>query len=169
MAFLLLVLIAGAVWLSMEREGDSPRAEKIERMKKGKFSISFKTLKGRAYELEDFRGKVVLVNLWATWCAPCVEELPSLFDLAGRFPDQFVVIALTDEKPHKVSGFLSAFKKPGENFIVGLTSQIRDVFSPSALPESYIFDKEGRLFLKVIGPRHWNNLEWQNKIKKLSL
>lgn len=163
---ILFILIIVAVWLSVKTETVPERVKKIEKMKKGDFEISFTDLENNQYHLSDFQNSVVLINIWAPWCAPCIEELPSLLKLAQHFPSQLVIIALTDEPQNSVKRFFSSFEKPGKNFIVALSNEIKNIFSPSALPESYIF-KNGKMSLKIIGPRNWDSLEWKNKINQL--
>ena len=143
------------------------RLENIESMEKGQFDFSFQTLKKKNFSLKDFKGKVVLVNLWAVWCPPCIEELPSLKRLAKVFPNQLVVIAVTEDERQRVDEFMESIGGESSNFIVGFNDQTVKIFSPQGLPESYLFDTQGRLLEKIIGPRVWDNKEWQNKIKSL--
>ena len=165
---LLLVLVVLAVWLSIKKETLPQRVQQIKKMEKGHFSFSFYDMKGEERNLKDFKDRVVLVNLWATWCPPCIEELPSLLKLAQMFPDELIILAMTDEPLDIVEKFLSSFDSPGKNFIVALNADIKKLFYPDALPESYLFNKDLKMVLKIIGPRIWDGLDWQNKIKELS-
>ena len=162
------ILIFGAFWivkLSLKDDELPKRVQTLESMKKNGLSFSFQNLKGKVFNFNDFRGKIVLVNLWAHWCAPCVEELPSLINLAQGFPEKLIVIALTSESKEDTAGFISSFKNPGGNFIFAFSDQ--NIFSPLALPESYIFNADGKLALKVIGPRMWDSLDWRLKINQI--
>lgn len=167
--FSVLALLVGAViWFSLKKEDLPERLQKINDMQKGDWDFSFRGLNQKDYHLVDFRGRIVLINIWATWCFPCVEELPSLMRLAGLFPEKLIVIAVTEEEASVVQDFMKQFGKTGENFIVGVSSEVLGVFTPRALPESYLLDKEGKLLEKILGPRVWDNSEWKNKIKRLS-
>ena len=163
-----LILLFSAFWavkLSLKDSDLPKRVQKIEDMKQNSLSFSFQNLEKKTFNFNDFKGKVVLVNLWAHWCAPCVEELPSLINLAQFFPDKLIVIALTNESRKQTAGFISDFKKPGKNFIFAFSD--KNIFSPTALPESYIFNTEGKLALKIIGPRMWDSLDWRFKINQI--
>lgn len=163
-----IVLAAAGVWLSLKKETAPERVKKIEQMKKGRFHFEFDDLSGNALSLESYKGRVVLVNIWAVWCAPCIEEIPSLLQLAQKFSEELVIVAVSEEPPGAVKNFFSRFPKPPPNFVLSFSSHIREVFFPQALPESYLLDKQGRLSLKILGPRNWYSLEWINKIKELS-
>lgn len=166
--FSILILLVGAViWFSLKREELPERLQNIEHMQTGGLNFYFRGLNQKDYYLDDFQGKVVLVNIWATWCLPCVEELPSLIKLAQSFPDKLVIIAVTQEDMSVVQNFIKQFGKPGKNFIVGISHEVFKVFAPKALPESYLLDREGKLSEKILGPRIWDSFEWQSKIKQI--
>ena len=162
----LLVIFSGIQLL--QKESTPERMKVINKMKQGQLSFSFQDTNGHTYQLNSFQEKVVLVNLWATWCIPCVDELPSLIRLAKKFPKKLVIIALTEDTKQKVDHFFNRFDyKLPKNFIISVRFNMREVFSPQGLPESYLFDPSGKLISKVIGPRHWDQLEWVSQIQKL--
>ena len=117
--------------------------------------------------VSDFSGQVVLINFWATWCAPCVEELSSLNNLAGRQRDSLVVLAVSNESAEEIKDFLKAFPKFHSNFIPSVVSREKmlEVFAVKMLPETYILDRKGFLKEKIIGPQEWDSKEWLKKIK----
>ena len=163
----LVILIIGGVWFSLKKENEPERLQQLNQMREGEFQFSFIDLNGKERTLAQYRGKVVLVNLWATWCPPCVEELPSLLRLARKFQKNLVVIAVSEESKKDIQDFFSQWPQPSRNFILSTSLDIQKTFFPQALPESYLLDKKGRLFLKILGSRDWNNLEWSQKIKEL--
>ncbi|MDE0118704.1 MAG: TlpA disulfide reductase family protein [Bdellovibrionales bacterium] len=120
--------------------------------------------------LSSLKNKIVLINFWATWCAPCIKELPSLNKLAEYYPKDLVILAVSNEPTDNIKNFLMAFPQFHANFIpanVG-KKQMQATFSVQAFPETYILDKNGKLVEKIIGPRKWDSPEWKHKIKKLS-
>jgi peroxiredoxin len=116
--------------------------------------------------LADYRGKVVLVNFWATWCAPCVEEIPSLLDLHHANPDLAILAVSVDEDPDAYSEFLTRRH-------VDLTT-VRDpsesaakLFHTEQWPETYILDRKGVIRRKFIGAQDWTSPEIRSFLKGL--
>jgi len=116
--------------------------------------------------LAGYRGRVVLLNFWATWCAPCVEEMPSLLELHHDRPDLAILAVSIDENPDAYSRFLVRHN-------VDLTT-VRDpaqkaakLFHTEGWPETYIIDRNGIIRRKVVGPQDWNSLEIRAYLKSL--
>ncbi len=110
--------------------------------------------------LRELRGKIVVLNFWATWCPPCVEETPALVAMQNRLRDRGVIVLAvsTDED-------VSAYKRFKRERMAGLLT-VRDgeqrsnaLYGTSKYPETYIIDKEGVLRRKFIGPVDWTNPE----------
>lgn len=113
---------------------------------------------GRTVSLSSYRGKVVVLNFWASWCAPCVAEIPSLDQLQQRMPAIVVLGVSTDEDAAAYRQFLA------DHSIDYLT--IRDgsqrsnrLFGTYRFPETYVIDKQGRIRRKFIGPQNWTTPE----------
>jgi thiol-disulfide isomerase/thioredoxin len=109
-------------------------------------SFVFKDMKGQEQRLQDYRGKWVLVNFWATWCPPCLEEIPDLIALneAHRNRDLVVIGVALDSTKDSVVEFV-AKKKISYPIVFGdydLASQVGDV---EALPTTYLYDPTGKL------------------------
>ena len=113
---------------------------------------------GQVVALADFRGKIAIVNFWATWCAPCIEEMPSLNRLAERYADKGLQIlgVSIDEDADAYREFLTknhisflTLRDPSHN-----TSERYGTFK---LPESYISSRDGRLLNKIIGAADWTS------------
>jgi len=109
-------------------------------------------LNGKPVSLAEARGKIVLLNFWATWCGPCRAEIPDLVDLQKRYADKFEIIALaTDEDdPDEVRRFVL---QSGINYRVAMSSEAvrRDYGGIAALPTSFVIDPEGRIVQKHVG------------------
>lgn len=120
--------------------------------------IQLKDVYGNTVRLSDFRGKVVFLNFWATWCAACVVEMPSMEKLHRRLKDKdFVMIAINmQESDVQVKTF---FEKLKLSFAALLDSngEVATGFAVNALPTTFVLDKEGRIAGTAIGPREWNN------------
>ena len=114
--------------------------------------VTMETLDGRTISMADQRGKVVLVNFWATWCGPCREEIPFLVRLAERYPDHLTVIGVSEDhgSPDTVAAFAAQY---GVNYpIVMSTPEIKRAFpGVFALPTSFVVDPEGRIVESHVG------------------
>ena len=119
-------------------------------------TLGFLDPAGKPVTLATFRGKPVLLNLWATWCGPCVKELPTLDALATREAGKLTVIPLSqDMDPAKVAPFfatkkfraLKAFTDPKMAWVPGVAAN---------LPTSILFDSQGREVLRTVGDLDWS-------------
>ncbi len=120
--------------------------------------IQLKDVIGNTVRLSDFRGKVVFLNFWATWCAACVVEMPSMEKLHRRLKDKdFVMVAINlQESDAQVKAF---FEKMKLSFTALLDSngEVATGFAVNALPTSFVLDKQGKIVGAAIGPREWNS------------
>ncbi|WP_305782160.1 TlpA disulfide reductase family protein [Acidobacterium sp. S8] len=120
----------------------------------------------KTVRLSDYRGKIVVLNFWASWCAPCLEELPSLIALQKQMP-QLVVLAVDfDDDVSAYHQFLI------DNHVDLLTihdeSQRSNLaFGTTRPPETYIIDGEGKIRRKFIGPQDWTSPEITNYLKNI--
>ncbi len=110
--------------------------------------------------LENLRGKVVLLNFWASWCAPCVIEFPKLTELAQAYPDTLVVLAVSADSDAKdIERFLKKAKHtPLKNLLIvhdGEKKISQDLFQTIKLPETIIIDPAGQMVRKVVGDTDW--------------
>ena len=117
-------------------------------------------------DLAKFRGKTVVLNLWATWCATCVEELPSLLELQKRMPGIVVVGVSTDQDDVVYRRFLV---KNQVNLLTVRDSEMKvnALYGTALIPETYIIDKSGVIRRKFIGPQDWTSGEITNYLKRL--
>lgn len=115
-------------------------------------ALDVNDLDGKPISLDQTKGKIVLLNFWATWCGPCRAEVPDLIELQSKYKDKLAIIALaTDEdEPDEVKKFA---QKHGINYRVGMaTDPLRAKYGGiPALPTSFIIDPEGRVVQKHIG------------------
>jgi len=124
-------------------------------------TLALNDIEGKRFSLSDYRGQVVLVNLWATWCPPCKAEMPLLQDYYLKHKkDGFVVIAIEDGDP--TSDVIAFVKDHSLTFPVWLdpTYQATDVaFKTKNLPSSYIIDRTGTVTMAWVGAINAENLE----------
>jgi thiol-disulfide isomerase/thioredoxin len=125
-------------------------------------ALSFVGKDGERVELADFKGKVVLLNLWATWCAPCVKEMPSLDALQARLGgDGFEVVALSLDRGGRnvVEPFLAKLDVRNLAIYLDPQSTAMSVFKPRGLPTTVIIDREGYEVGRLEGEAEWNSEE----------
>jgi len=133
-------------------------------------SFELATLGGGSVSLADLRGKVVYVNFWATWCAPCVDEAPSLQRLYDALaPEGFEILALSIDDP-KTMEAVRAFRERFELEFPILLDPDKNVYSQygaTGVPETYLIDAEGRLAEAYIGPRDWSDPRYARAVRRL--
>ncbi|HYM79013.1 MAG TPA: TlpA disulfide reductase family protein [Candidatus Dormibacteraeota bacterium] len=110
-------------------------------------------LQGKSWHLRELKGKVVLVNFWATWCPPCRKEMPDLQALYDKYKDQgFVVLSISDEDTAKVSPFI-AERKISYPVLLDPGRKVNDSFVVEGIPKSFVYDREGKLVAQSIDMR----------------
>lgn len=115
------------------------------------------TLHGGKIRLSDYRGKVVFINFWATWCATCEVEMPSMQKLYDRFKGKgFEMLTISvDKDPEKIPEFMQKYNL---NFPVLLDPEeeiAKKVYKTTGVPETFIVDQQGIIRHKAVGPRDW--------------
>ncbi len=107
-------------------------------------------LQERKWTLKSLRGKVVLVNFWATWCPPCRRELPDLDALDKRFRDRgLVILAITDEQASRVMPFLRE-QKIDYPVLLDPGQKVRQQLRVDGIPDTFIYDRQGRLVARPV-------------------
>ena len=115
--------------------------------------FSLADLGGRDWSLKDLRGKVVLVNFWATWCPPCRKEIPDLEALYKRFKaGGLVVLGISDEPATKVQPFVRQ-EKISYPVLLDLGRKVNGLYSVSGIPMSFVYDRSGKLVAESMDMR----------------
>jgi peroxiredoxin len=110
-------------------------------------------LQGKKWTLSDLRGRVVLVNFWATWCPPCRKEMPDLETLYNRFKDQgLLILAISDEDAGKVRSFV-AERKVTYPILLDPGRKVNELFRIEGIPKSFVYDRNGKLVAQSIDMR----------------
>lgn len=154
------LLLSGLLGLSGCDRGDHPSNI-------GKPAPEFSISDGsESLDINQLRGKVVVLNLWATWCAPCVQELPSLLDLSKRMPALAVVAVSTDQDPEIYQRFLVQHHV-SVTTVRDADQRINALYGTVQIPETYIIDKHGMIRRKFIGAQDWTSAEIDSYLGKL--
>lgn len=122
------------------------------------------------FSLKDYRGKVVLLNFWATWCPPCRREMPSMERLHQNFKGKdFVVLAINQmEDGDHVFAFTGQLEvDPTFTILFDKDSTVSRAYRVQGLPTSYLIDKQGRIRFRAIGGREFDHPEVEKQIRML--
>jgi thiol-disulfide isomerase/thioredoxin len=117
-------------------------------------------------DLSRLRGKVVLVNFWATWCLPCIDELPSLMELQRRMPQVTVVAISRDEDPDVYARFLSKYHVDLLT-VRDPSLKVQDLYGTVQIPETYVIDRQGKLRRKFVSAQNWTSPEIMEYLARL--
>lgn len=123
---------------------------------------------GKTHKLSDYRGKVVMINFWATWCPPCRFELPSMeraYNELKKHDVEFLAINL-GEDADTIFTFTADYPVTFP-LLMDLDSAVSDLYPVIGLPTTYFVGPDGRLIYRAIGSREWDEKEMLDKIKKL--
>lgn len=110
---------------------------------------------GKSVSLEQYKGKLVFVNFWATWCPPCIAEMPSMQKLYDDYEDKIVFLFVTTDSFKKVNAFLVK-----ENLNLPLYHSVTNPpleLESNTIPATYLIDKHGNIVVAKIGPADWNS------------
>jgi cytochrome c biogenesis protein CcmG, thiol:disulfide interchange protein DsbE len=117
-------------------------------------------LSGQRVSMEELRGSVVLLNVWATWCPPCRAEMPSMQRLYERFrDDEFHIVAVSIDTEGSQAAVRQFTDSLGLEFSIWKDPRglVQRVYRTTGVPESYLVDRDGRVVKKVIGATEWDS------------
>jgi thiol-disulfide isomerase/thioredoxin len=158
------LLVTPALGAAGEGEADMP-----DRTKLGEFvpssqpypapAISFSDTTGHSIELSEMQGKLVIVNLWATWCEPCLREMPSLERLQSRLAGRIVVLAVSEDRGGNktVEPFVAKLGLKSVKVYIDPKSDVGHAFGARGLPTSFLIDSEGKVLGRVEGAAEWDS------------
>lgn len=145
---------AGPAWAD-----DLLAAVKIARVAPGTVAAPFDltSLDGRSLQLADLKGKVVLVNFWATWCGPCKEEMPAFERLRQKLdPERFALVTITtDLQREGIKHFLATLQVQLP-VLFDENQDVSQAYLVRALPTTVLIDRQGALVGRAVGPREWD-------------
>ena len=170
-AWLFLLILAAAGSAAEEKPAE------LERVRLGEFipaspplpapAVSFVDLTGNTVNLSEFTGKIVLVNLWATWCEPCLREMPSLARMQLRLGDKITVVAISEDRggSKTVEPFIDKLELKSIKTYLDPKSTAERAFKVQGLPTSFLIDRQGRILGRVEGAAEWDSPELLDILK----
>jgi peroxiredoxin len=162
---LLLILSAGFSGNAFAQDDQAPIQVLEPRKNVQEFSLP--DLNGKMVNLKDFRGKVVFVNFWATWCPPCRDEMPSMEQIYREYRDKGLVMLGINfmEPPSTIKPFIETHKL---TFPILLDSgTVMVLYGVLGLPATYLIDRQGKAAARALGARDWTHKESVQIIRKL--
>jgi peroxiredoxin len=151
---LALLLVFGYGWLAPKPPEPGDTAPRIG---KPLADFTLPDLQGRLVQLTALRGKVVFVNVWATWCPPCIEEMPTIQQLYERLHGrglEILAVSLDALGAQVVAPFIQSHRLSFPT-LLDTKNIVQRLYLTTGVPESFIVDKRGILVEKVVGPRDW--------------
>lgn len=133
----------------------NPKIDQNERVKLNSYDWQLISLKKKVVNFDSFKGKVVVVNYWATWCPPCIAEMPSFEKLYTDYKKDVVFLFIANDDQYKVEQFIkkNKYKIP----VYFMTSENPEELESSSLPTTYIINKSGEIVVEKVGAADWNS------------
>ena len=129
------------------------------------YSWKLVDIKGEPVDFTQSRNKVVLINFWATWCPPCIAEMPSLQELYEDYKDQIDFYFVSNEKEDVLKTFMD---KNGYDFNVQIPkTEYPEVFDVSSIPRTFLIDRSGSIVMDKAGAANWNSKKVRETIEVL--
>ncbi len=135
--------------------------------------ITFTAIDGKSFKLSDYKGKLVLLNFWATWCAPCKVEFPQMLELAVNDKDIIFLAVSVDENSEDIARFLKSQKRTHvKHADVKIAHDpekeiAQDTFQVLKYPETVIISPSGKMTDKVVGALDWLSPQMKERLEKL--
>ena len=123
--------------------------------------------KGQSYNLDEAKGKVVFINLWATWCPPCIAEMPDMQKLYNDYQDKVLFLFVSNETPNKVASFFKKKEYDLPSFLP--RSEVPKELYSKTIPATFIIDKKGAIVIDKRGAANWNGSSVRSLLDRLIL
>lgn len=129
------------------------------------YNWSLVDMEGQSINLQSKKGNVILINVWATWCPPCVAELPGFIELYSDYKDKVTFAFVANDEKDKVINFLE--KKGYQLPVYFQASATPTELESGSIPVTYIIDKEGKIVVNKTGAANWNSESTRNLLDGL--
>jgi thiol-disulfide isomerase/thioredoxin len=129
------------------------------------YNWQLEDLEGNTFNYATTQNKVVLINFWATWCPPCIAEMPSLEKLHNDYKDKIIFLFVSNEDSKKVSKFIT--KNDYTFNVYKPLTQYPKVFNVSSIPRTFLIDKKGKIVIDKTGASNWNSSKVRAVIDQL--
>ena len=117
--------------------------------------VTFRDINQKNVNLDDFKGKVILINFWATWCPPCVAEIPAFQELYNVYKGKIDFYFVTNDNPEKINLFLH--NKGYDLPVFRPLEKSPNALASISLPTTYLISKKGEIIIQKVGAASWNS------------
>jgi len=138
----------------------------IEDQKRIDYNLKLRNIDGSGIHLSELKDKVLFINIWATWCAPCIAEMPGIQDLYDQIEHEdiaFVMLSM-DNDPEKASKFID--RKEYTFPVYTPASRVPEVFRAPSIPTTFVVSKEGKIISKKVGMAKYNKQSFKKFLEK---
>lgn len=129
------------------------------------FEWQLKDVDGKTVSLSTYKGKIIFINFWATWCPPCIAEMPSIQKLYVDYQDKMVFLFVTTDSFDKANAFMVK-----ENLTLPVYQSVTNPpieMESSTIPATYLIDQQGNIIVAKIGAANWNSDSFRVKLEEL--
>ena len=145
------------IWLSTHSWSCNPNSLDWE-------ELSVTDLQGQTVDLSEYKGKPILLNFWATWCGPCVGELPSMAQAKAALGEDVVFLLISDEALPTLTAFQEKRVLPFHMFHLTSSLKLAGIFS---IPQTYLVDREGKITDAYTGSHDWNSPKMLQHLREI--
>jgi thiol-disulfide isomerase/thioredoxin len=131
------------------------------------FNLVVRDLDGNLVKMSDYKGKVIFLNFWATWCMPCVAELPSIEKLHSQFGDDIAFLLISNESIDKVRAYHEKKDYKVPFHVIDDDGKIPNLFYYESIPTTHIINKNGKIVKSSSGAEDWDDDDFIEELKKL--
>ena len=147
----------------------TPEIEEAEedKLPDADFNLTVKDLDGNLINMKDYKGKVIFLNFWATWCMPCVAELPSINNLFNQFKDDVVFLLISNESLEKVKSYHTKKEYKVPFHIIDNEGKIPNLYYHESIPYTVLINKNGKIIKTTVGAEDWDDEDFIIELKKM--
>jgi peroxiredoxin len=157
-ALIIIAVFGVAMLLSRNDSSLNPPKQSRPATRRPAPNFTLSGLDGKTVQLDDYKGKVVLLNIWATWCPSCVEEMPSMEKLYKELKGEYfeiLTISIDESGAQTVVPFMQKYKLTFPTLLDPGGKTVQRLYRVTGVPESFLVDKEGNIAQVIIGPTDW--------------
>ena len=173
---LVFILVIGLLFIPQIRQpiqvfvqgifaGSPDEMDENQQKQLNNFEFALRNLNGESTNLSMSRGRVIIVNNWATWCAPCIAEMPSLQALYNDYKDDVDFYFISNEKKNVLVQWLK--EKSYDLPIYQPVGPTPGQLNSSSIPTTYVITKAGKIVIEEVGAHDWNSDEFREKLDQL--